>query len=218
MKTYLEKSYKIKTKNPNEKIEKITDEVFMHNLFDWDVFQNEGYPISKPYEDLNPGKWLVDETIFIAIKSFIKYYDMNEFVSIFHSDIISMIIEKKYKNIFNYSKANSMLNKQMIFINLYGDSFGFKVRAHFILAIINFKGKQIIIMDSLSNERIRKDYLCAFKLILDLLFLVYCSFEKLDLFKFDEWRFIISKDSGEQNDSSSCGSFFLFRNIEKICS
>ena len=60
-------------------------------------------------------------------------------------------------------------------------------------------------MDSLSNNRIKKDYLCAFKLLLDLVYLIYSSFEKLDLFKFQEWHFIISKDSGEQNDSSSCG-------------
>ena len=127
LKIYLENSLKIKTKNPNEKINKKNDEEILNNIFDWDVFKNGNYLIIQPYEDLNEGKWLKDDTIFIAIESFIKYYDANEFVSIFHPDIITMIIGKKYKNIFNYSNANFMLNKQLIFINLYGDNFGFKI-------------------------------------------------------------------------------------------
>ena len=207
LKKYLEETQKIKMKNPNQNINKTDSGDIMNNLFDWDVFNYDNYTILPPYEDLNPEKWLKDETVFKAIQSFIKYYETTEFVAVFDPDIIQMIIEQKFKNIYNYVAENQILNKQLVFINFYGDNIAFKIRAHFFIGIIIFKTKQIIIMDSLSTNRMKRDYVIAFRSILDILNISYSSFVNFKLFNSDQWELIISNDTGEQKDSTSCGLF-----------
>lgn len=151
LKSFIEETNEIEILNPNENIDKNRDEDTMLNIFEWDTFKYETIQLNEPFVCLSPGEWLIDDVVFQSISAFIKFYELDRFISVFNPDIISMLIESKFKNAQNISYNGHHLNKQIIFVLLYGDNFGFKIKAHFILAIINIQEKFIVIMDSLTE-------------------------------------------------------------------
>ena len=181
---------------------------YQYHLPPWSETQIDENPFVGDLQCLKPGQWLYSSTIDNAIKALISEYFYEDIVSYLSISSIDHILFNNTHMLYYYSYSQTLLNKNIIFLNIMSNNVAYSPKDHFFLAIICLYNKSIIILDSLSNGKKLINYTMSFMGLLNLVKLIY-STNTLMEFNMNDWKLIVSSDAPQQEDDKNCGLFVI---------
>lgn len=142
--------------------------------------------VSEIIKSALPSAWLNGEAIELAISSLLVERKLENSVLMCPTYIYLSVFVKSYDLYFVFLMRNEALNKELILfpLNVSIDS-----GSHWVLTLINFRMKSIILMDSNNTAPARK-------ILLKVLFLTGACYVAANLvFNPSEWKLVICSDT-----------------------